>query len=203
MFRFPILPATILPATMAAMIAVGATGAVHASTGESESHREIATVLGAKTSLVQAIDAAERHSGGRAMKIDVEKKNGAFLYEVKTVSKDRITEILVDPASGTVVGTDDEGLIARIFDREDQDELARLGGSPTTLAAAIATAEQETGGTAIEAKADGDDDAMRYKVEVAKDNAVRKVTIDGATGKVIKVAAYRHDDDDDDEEDDD
>ncbi len=126
MFRFPILPATILPAAMAAMIAVGATGAVHASTGESESRREIATVLGAKTSLVQAIDAAERHSGGRAMKIDVEEKNGAFLYEVKTASKDRITEIRVDPASGTVVGTDDEGPIARIFDREDQDELARL-----------------------------------------------------------------------------
>ncbi len=201
MFRFPILPATILPAAMAAMIAVGATGAVHASTGESESNREIATVLGAKTSLVQAIDAAERHSGGRAMKIDVEEKNGAFLYEVKTASKDRITEIRVDPASGTVVGTDDEGPIARIFDREDQDELARLAASPTTLAAAIVAAEKETGGTAIEAKADGDDGAMRYKVEVATDNAVRKVTIDGATGKVVKVAAYRHDDDD--EEDDD
>jgi uncharacterized membrane protein YkoI len=201
MFRFPILPATILPAAMAAMIAVGATGAVHASTGESESRREVATVLGAKTSLVQAIDAAERHSGGRAMKIDVEKKNGAFLYEVKTVAKDRITEVLVDPASGTVVGTDDEGLIARILDREDQDELARLAGSPTTLAAAIATAEKETGGTAIEAKADGDDGAMRYKVEVAKDNAVRKVTIDGATGKVVKVAAYRHDDDDEKDDD--
>lgn len=188
-----------LPAAMAAVIAVGATGSAFASPGENENDREIAAVLGAKTSITQAIAAAEKQSGGRAMKIDVEKENGAFLYEVKTVSKDKITEVLVDPASGQVVRTDDEGVIARIFDRDDQDELARLAASPTTLAAAIATAEQHTGGKAIEARVDDDDDTMTFKVEVAKDNAVHKVRVDSATGKVMKVIVAKHEDDDDDD----
>ncbi len=187
----------ILPATMAAAIAVGATGMAFASSGENEHSREIAAVLGAKTSIAQAIAAAERQSGGLAMEVDVEKENGAFVYEVKTVSKDKIAEVLVDPASGKVLRTGDEGLIAGILDREDQDEIAKLAASSTTLAAAIATAERQTGGKAIEASFDGEDGATLFKVEVAKDNAVHKVRIDGATGKVSKVTVAEHEDDDD------
>lgn len=186
-----------LPAAMAAMIALGAAGTAFASPGENS--REIAAVLGAKTSITQAIAIAERQSGGRAMKIGVEKKNGAFLYEVKTVSKDRITEVVIDPASGKVVGTEGEGLIARMFNGEDQDELAKLDASPTTLAAAIATAERQIGGQAIEASVDDEDNTVRFEVEVARDNALHKVMIDGATGKVMTVALAESEDDDDDD----
>lgn len=189
-----------LPAAMAAVFALGTGGAAFASSGDHEDGREIAAVLAAKTTVAEAIAAAEQHSGGRAMKIDIEKDNGAYLYEIKTVSKDKITEVLVDPASGKVVRTDDEGLIARIFDSEDQDELAKLAASPTTLAAVIATAEQHTGGKAIEARVDDDDDTMLFKVEVAKDNALQKVMVDIATGKVVKVKTTKDDDDDDDDD---
>jgi hypothetical protein len=48
-----------LPATMAAVIALGASGAAFAATGENENGQEIAAVLGAKTSVTQAIAAAE------------------------------------------------------------------------------------------------------------------------------------------------
>jgi uncharacterized membrane protein YkoI len=189
----------ILPATMAAVFVLGAGGAAVASSDEHEGGREIAAVLAAKTSVAEAIAAAEQHAGGRAMKIDIEKDNGAYVYEIKTVSKDKITEVLVDPASGKVVRTDDEGLIARIFDSEDRDELAKLTTSSTTLAAAIATAEQHTGGKAIEARVD-DDDTMLFKVEVAKGNTVHKVMVDGATGKVVKVKTSEDDEDDDDDD---
>jgi uncharacterized membrane protein YkoI len=127
----------------------------------------------------------------------MDKDNGAYVYEIKTVSKDKITEVLVDPASGKVVRTDDKGLIARVFDSEDEDELARLTASSTTLAAAIATAEQHTGGKAIEARVDDDDDTMLFKVEVAKDNTVHKVMVDGVTGKVVKVRSAKDEEDDD------
>lgn len=190
----------IFPAAMAAAIAVGAAGTAFASSGENENDREIAAALGAKTSITEAIAAAEQQSGGRAMEVDVEKENGAFLYEVKTVSNDKITEILIDPASGKVLRTDDEGLIARILDREDQDELAKLTASSTTLAAAIATAEQQTGGTAVEASFDGEDGATLFEVEVAKDNAVHKVRVDSATGKVMKASVAEHEDDDADDD---
>ncbi|MEQ8399270.1 MAG: PepSY domain-containing protein [Gammaproteobacteria bacterium] len=178
----------ILPATMAAVIVLGASGAAFAATGENEDSQEIAAVLGAKTSIAQAIAAAERQTGGRAVKIDFEKEKGAYLYEVKTVSKDKVAEVFVDPASGQVVRTDDEGLISKIFDREDQDEFSKPAASSTTLAAAIATAEQHTGGKAIEASFDNEDGAMLFEVEVTRDNAMHKVVIDSANGKVLKVA---------------
>jgi uncharacterized membrane protein YkoI len=61
----------------------------------------------------------------------------------------------------------------------------------------IATAEQHTGGKAIEARVDDDDDTMLFKVKVAKDNAVHKVMVDGATGKVVRVKSTGDDEDDD------
>lgn len=188
----------ILPATMAAVIALGASGAAFAASSENENGQEIAAVLGAKTSVAQAIAAAEQQTGGLARKIDVEKEKGAYRYEVKTVSKDKVAEVFVDPASGQVVRTDDEGLIAKVFDREDRDEFAKLAGSSTTLAAAVATAEQHTGGKAIEASFDNENGTMLFEVEVAKDNAMHKVMIDSANGKVLKVAAAEegeHDED--------
>ena len=38
---------------------------------------------------------------------------------------------------------------------------------------------------------------MLFKVKVAKDNAVHKVMVDGATGKVVRVKSTGDDEDDD------
>lgn len=192
------LRSKILPATMAAVFAIVTGGAALAASGENENGQEIAAVIGAKTSVAQAIAAAEQKTGGRAMRIDVEKDKEAYLYKVRTVSKEKVAEVFVDPVSGQIVRTDDEGLIAKVFDQEDQDEFAKLAGSSTTLVTAVATAEQHAGGKAIEASFDHEDATMTFEVEVARDNAVQKVMIDSATGHVLKVAAAEdgeHDED--------
>jgi uncharacterized membrane protein YkoI len=183
---------------MAAVFALGTSGAAFAATGENENGQEAAAVLGAKTSVGQAIAAAERQTGGRAMKIGVEKEKGAYLYEVKTVSKEQVAVVFVDPASGQVVRTENEGLIARIFDLEDEDGFSELADPSTTLAAATATAEQHIGGKAIEASFDDEDGTLLFEVEVAEDDTVQKVTIDSANGEVLKVATAEvggHDED--------
>ena len=179
----------ILPAAVAAVIAFGAAGAANAASGEKENSGELAAVLGAKTSVTQAIATAEQQTSGRAMKIGLEKEKGAYIYEIKTVSKDKVAQVFIDPASGQVVRTDDEGLIATVFDRDDQDEFAKLATSATTLSAAVATAEQHIGGKAIEASFGNEDGTLSFEIEVAKDNAVHKVMIDSASGKVLKVTA--------------
>jgi uncharacterized membrane protein YkoI len=182
MLRFRIVPAVI-----AAVFTLAAGGAAFASSEGHEGGREIAAMLAAKTSAAEASATAEQQTGGRAMKIDIEKDNGAYLYEIKTMSQDKISEVFVDPDSGKVVRSDDKGLFARFFDDEDREEFAKVAAAPTTLAAAIATAEQHTGGKAIEARVDDDDDTVVFKIEVAKDNVVHKVMVDGATGKVLRV----------------
>ena len=171
-----------IPATMAAVIALGA-GADSAATGEHENVGEIAAALAAKVSPAQAIATAEQQTGGRAVKIDVEGKNGTHLYEIKTISGENLAAVFVDSATGKVVSTE-----ARIFDEEDRIELAKLDSSPTTLAAAIGTAEQQVGGKAVEAGYENENGQMLFEVEVAKDKTVHKVEIDAATGKVVKVA---------------
>lgn len=179
-------------ATMVAVIALGTTSAALASSGEKENAKEVSAVLNAKTTISRAIATAETQSGGRAMKVDVEDENGAYLYEIKTVSKDKVSEVFVDPASGKIVRTDDESLIAKVFDKEDQAEFAKLAGSPVTLATAIATAEKETGGRAIDAAFEDEDGGTLFEVEIAKDKAVHKVMIDATSGKVVKVSAAEH-----------
>ena len=123
------------------------------------------------------------------MKVDVEHEKGTYLYEIKTVSKDKVSEVFVDPASGKITRTADEGLIAKVFDKEDQAEFAKLAASPVTLSTAVATAEKEIGGKAIEAAFENEDGKMLFEVEVAKDKAVHKVMIDAVSGKVVKVSA--------------
>jgi|SRR5512132_2028660 uncharacterized membrane protein YkoI len=171
-----------IPATMAAVIALGA-GADSAATGEHENAGEIAAALAAKVSPAQAIATAEQQTGGRAVKIDVEGKNDTHFYEIKTISGEKLAAVLVDSATGKIVSTE-----ARIFDEEDRMELAGLDSSPTTLAAAIGTAEQQVGGKAVEAGYENENGQMLFEVEVAKDKTVHKVEIDAATGKVVKVA---------------
>lgn len=183
-----------LPAVMATAIALGASGAALAT----EHDNKISTILGAKTSVVQAIAAAEQRTGGRAFEIDLEKEKNAYLYEIRTVSKDKLTEVTVDPESGKVVKTDDEGLIAKLFDWEDRGAFDSLAASSTSLAEAIVVAEQNVGGTAIEADLDDDEENVpTFKIEVFKDNTVHKVLIDSTTGTVLAIAPSKDDEDDD------
>ena len=187
-----------LSAIAAAVIAFGASGAALASPKGGEEAQEIATVLGAKTSIAQAIAAAEQKTGGRALQIDVDKASGAYVYEIKTLSKDKLTEVLIDPASGQILKTRSEGLIGRLLEREDKADMARINSAPTTLATAVTAAEQHVGGKAIEASFDGEDGHAVYKVEVAKDNAVKKVRVNAQTGAVTDHMSSAHDEDEED-----
>ena len=181
----------LVPAVMAALIAASTGGVAFAATdgdGKNDDAKEIAAALSAKMTASQAIAAAEQNTGGRAIEFGLESENGRVLYNVKTVTKDKVLNVYVDPDSGQIVRSEEEGLIDRIVDREDKAQLARLMKSPTTLAAAIAAAEQHTGGKVIEAAYDDEDGGSIFGLEVVKNNARHNVKIDGATGSVLNVA---------------
>ena len=72
---------------------------------------------------------------------------------------------------------------------EGAQELAAVVNAKTTLAQAIAAAEQQTGGKAIDAGLEHENGATAFAIEVAKDNTVQKVHVDIQSGKVLKVAA--------------
>jgi uncharacterized membrane protein YkoI len=188
----------LIPATLAACIALGITGVAFADSEDNENAKEISAVLDAKTSITQAITAAEKHTGGRAVKADMEDDQDFQQYEIRIVSKDKVSEVLINTASGEVTRVDDQGMIARILDDEDQVDFAKLTGSPISLAAAIATAENEVGGRAIQARFESEDGQSQFEVHVAKDKALHRVKIDAGNGQILKVSTAENSEHDDD-----
>jgi uncharacterized membrane protein YkoI len=96
-----------------------------------------------------------------------------------------VVELRIDPQTGNIVKTEDEKL-----ENDDADEYAGAAQLKTTLAAAIAAAEQATGGKAIEAGLDDEDGKALYEIELAAaDGTIHKAHVDAASGKVVKTAA--------------
>jgi uncharacterized membrane protein YkoI len=154
----------------------------------------------AQANLAQAVRAAEQRSGGRARKVELENEKGVEVYEIKTVSKDKSACVLINRVTGDVVRVEGPGFMSGVFDREDQQEdlaeLARLEASPLTLAAAIETAEQQTGGRAIGAELRNQYGSSVFEIRVVKDWEMQKVWVDPATSKVIPIPQKpKHDDD--------
>ena len=151
-----------------------------------------------QTNLAQAVRAAEQRSGGRARKVEMESNKGIEVFEIKTVSKDKSTSVMIDLVSGNVVRVDGPGFLSSVFDKDDQQEdradLARLEASPLTLAAAIETAEKETGGRAIEAAMESKYGSTLFAVRVVKDWTMHEVWVDPSTSKVIAVPQEQDDD---------
>ena len=147
-----------------------------------------------QTSLAQAVRVAERWTGERARRAEMERKRTGYVYEIETVSADRWAEVLVDPASGTVLRVDAPGLVSSItnvFDREiqrtDQAALARLEASSMSMADAIDAAQKETGGGAVKAAVRGQHGSTLFEVRVIKDWTMRKVLVNPTTAKVVTV----------------
>jgi uncharacterized membrane protein YkoI len=174
----------------ALVIALGSTGTAFAMDNQDGNSQEVTAALAAKTSLTQAISSAEQQSGGRAFRIGLEEHDGSYAYKIKVIAADdNVSEVSVDPASGQVLHTKAEGLISRVFDGEDRTEAAKLKQAQTTLGDAIAAAEQQAGGKAIEAGYENENGRMQFQVSVAKDHNVSDVKIDSATAKVIRIEA--------------
>jgi uncharacterized membrane protein YkoI len=189
-----------IPLALAAILALG--GAVaFAQTAPQLPAKGAAQT--SQSTLAEAVRVAERATGGRARKAEMESDRGADAWEIKTVSKERSAKVRVEPASGKVVRVDAPGFldsIASLFDagdrRKDQAALGRLEASPMTLAAAIAAAERETGGRAVKASLKTQHGQTLFEVGVVKDLVLHKVRVDPASGKVVAVARSKSDDDD-------
>ncbi len=182
-------------AAVVAALAIGVAGTASAEPGEHENRADSAAVLLAKVPLEQAVAAAEQSTGGRALSIEMQRGRNGELYKVKTAAGDNLATVYVSPSDGKVVRTEQRGPIARLLDHEDRNEIARIAAAPTTLGAAIATAQQQTGGKAVEAAVENENGTIGFEIEVAKDGAFTKVFVDPATGQATKQAAAEDNED--------
>jgi uncharacterized membrane protein YkoI len=88
------------------------------------------------------------------------------------------------------------------------NEAAFIANAKVTMAEAIATAEQQTGGKAVGTGIEDEDGTVLLEVQVLKDNQRHTVLIDPQSGQVVKAAMEddeqnENGEDEDDEEDED
>ena len=167
-------------ALASAVLLFGAAQASQSARHEAEELRRV------KLSLIEAVIAAEKESGGKATGAEFEFNRGNPAYfEVKVLSADgkKLTRYDLDPRTGEVQKTANEGL-ERLVTRLTPEDLRR---SPTTLTHAIALAQEHSGGHARSADVDRKSDHLEYDIETVKlDGASHKVRINGVDGTVIK-----------------
>lgn len=82
-------------------------------------------------------------------------------------------------------------------EQSDAMELAALAGAKVSLTEAIAIAEKEGGGKAVDAGFEDENGSYAYEVEVLGPNGEQTLLVDGQSGKVTKVAQNADDDDQD------
>jgi uncharacterized membrane protein YkoI len=109
----------IVPIAMAAVFAAGiaSSSLAFAESKEAGEHKEITAVMNAKTSLTQAIAAAEQQIGGKAISAALEDRKGVTAYEVEIASGSKLQKVFVDLETGKIVKT----IAANSDDRKDND----------------------------------------------------------------------------------
>ncbi len=156
-----------------------------------ESQDEIRSFEQAPVSLAQAIADAGNYSKGHAIEAAFALERGTPLYVIKTYGNGALWEGRIDANTGKLVGqprNTPEGKLTAT----QQAQLSRLQSARDTLLQAVATAEQKTGGKAIDAVlATGQGGALNYAVETAKDGAVQVVMVDPQNAQIASVQPAR------------
>jgi uncharacterized membrane protein YkoI len=132
-----------------------------------------------------AISLAEGHEAG-AVVVDVsfEPQGSRALYQVRTYKDGRVWDGTIDATTGQIVG---EGITTSesALDDEDKSELAGLRGAKSTLADAVAAAEQHGGGIATNAGIEQVRGLALWEITVLKDHVSHKFLVDPKTGLLV------------------
>jgi uncharacterized membrane protein YkoI len=119
----------IILTTMVALITLAGVGAAFAGENgnETDQRSELNAVTNAKTSLSQAIAAAEQETRGNAVDASLENQDGVMAYEVEIAKGNTLQRVLVEPDSGkiirvTVADADDENAQHENHDEEGEHE---------------------------------------------------------------------------------
>jgi uncharacterized membrane protein YkoI len=107
---------------------------------------------------------------------------------------------LVTLAMVSVLTTSALGVMGAAYAKDKErrtNEAALIANAKVTIAQAIATAEQQTGGKAVGTGIEDQNGTMFLEVRVLKDNQEHSVLIDPQSGQVVKIATDNDEEDDD------
>jgi len=80
--------------------ATGKTNTIADNELEDQEKKELSSIADAKTSMIDAIKAAEKEGGGKAIDAGIEERDGKPVYQVAVVKNGAVQPVVVDPATG-------------------------------------------------------------------------------------------------------
>jgi len=173
-------------AALTALLSLGALGATYAATDAAKGHEtdeasEVAFILSAKHSLIDAITTAEKRATGKALEANLEVEDGKAYYEVTTLSKTGLFEAKIDANTGMVLSAQPED--------GDDEAGERLSPTGMSITEAVKAAEAAAGGKAMEAELEDQDGIRIFEVELASaDGSVKTVAVNVETREVTAMA---------------
>jgi uncharacterized membrane protein YkoI len=169
------------PKMVAATFACGAllAFAVPAFAGASKS--DIQAFEQTKMSARDAVSAAEKASGGKAMDVSFTTDNKKPIYDVTVLKANATHHYIVDADAG--MAREKQGVKSKVSG-EPQSERASAKIAKVSLSDAIGKAEASTGGKVIGAELEVRGSTADYDVEVVKGGASEMYMVDAGTGAV-------------------
>ena len=155
---------------------------------EIEPYREVSCFQGARISLKDAVEVAERN-GAKAIDADYvqDREMGCVVgqagyYEVTLLSQGRLNVVSVEARSGRVeprlAAATSGDLVEALFESSTAAKARMVPKVAMTLSQAITTAEK-SGGKAMEASIDMNGDAAGYAIKLVDKGKLRVAWMDG------------------------
>lgn len=91
--------------TLSALALVLATSGAVAYAARGEAQNDALAAAQARVTLVQAVTAAEQHTGGKAVKAEFEHDRQGPHYEVEVVKGSQVFDVIVDTNQGSVISS--------------------------------------------------------------------------------------------------
>jgi hypothetical protein len=143
----------ILLLSTALVLALGGAGMAQSASPRRLTQTDVLQAMQSATiAPAQAIAAAERYTGGRAVGFAMARDDGVPRYAVQTLVGKRVKLAYVDTALGTVNRAVDQGRFDRVFHHARYAALQDLALRKANLADAVIDAARDSGGRVLEAK---------------------------------------------------
>lgn len=149
---------------------------------------ELEIIGTAKVTLADAIAKAENEiEGGRVIEAELDESDDMYFYKLELMRGDDLVVVYMNPASGVIVGTREPGLMIGLFDDGDKRRATQLAAAKVSLSEALAIAEKEMGGKAVEIKIERDDGRYIYEVTTIQPGLEHEFEIDMASGRILDI----------------
>lgn len=146
----------------------------------------VVPLLPRRTSLADAIEVAEARTAGRAFEGQLRTKTALPYFAIGVAKDTRLLLVGIDAASNSVRSVTLSGLVSRLEDRHDRDQVSAVQLAAVAPARAARVAEAFLGGRAIAIESILIYDRHAYEVTVLRHDRKHSVRVDMNTGDLVR-----------------